>query len=79
VIDLLRVNPCGRDIGVDSLATELVIDRRLAHGATLYGRVCGGSMHMGVDRMWMWRTISATGVVQALSRDRSTAVQRSGP
>jgi hypothetical protein len=35
VIDLLRVNPRGRDIGVDSLVTELVIDRRLTHGATL--------------------------------------------
>jgi hypothetical protein len=35
MIDLLRVNPRGRDISVDSLATELVIDRRLAHGATL--------------------------------------------
>jgi hypothetical protein len=53
VIDLLRVNPCGRDIGGDSLATELIIDRRLTHGATLYGRVYGGNMHMGVDRMWM--------------------------
>jgi hypothetical protein len=28
VIDLARVNPRGRDIGVDSLATELVIARR---------------------------------------------------
>ncbi len=30
--DPLRVSPGGRDIGVDSLTTELVIDRRLAHG-----------------------------------------------
>jgi hypothetical protein len=34
VIDLLRVSLAGRDIGVDSLATELVISRRLIHGAT---------------------------------------------
>lgn len=30
--DLLRVNSGGRDIGVESLVTELVIDRRLVHG-----------------------------------------------
>jgi hypothetical protein len=29
---LLRLVPGGRDIGVDPLTTELVIDRRLAHG-----------------------------------------------
>jgi hypothetical protein len=34
VIDPLRVGPGGRDLGVDSLATQLVIDRRLTHGAT---------------------------------------------
>jgi len=34
VIDLVRVNLAGRDIGVDSLITQLVISRRLAHGAT---------------------------------------------
>jgi hypothetical protein len=32
VICLLRLVPGGRDIGVDPLTTELVIDRRLAHG-----------------------------------------------
>jgi hypothetical protein len=57
VIDSLRINPRGQDIGVDSLATELVIDRRLAHGVTPYGRV-HGDMHMGVDRLWMFRTVS---------------------
>jgi hypothetical protein len=34
VTDLLRLSPGGPDIGVDPLATELVIDRRLTHGAT---------------------------------------------
>lgn len=34
MIDPLRVVPGGRDISVDSLATNLVINRRLAHGAT---------------------------------------------
>jgi hypothetical protein len=34
VIDPLPVGPGGRDLGVDSLATQLVIDRRLTHGAT---------------------------------------------
>ncbi|MGH3769907.1 MAG: hypothetical protein ACRDRW_00660 [Pseudonocardiaceae bacterium] len=32
--DPVRVSPGSRDISVDSLAAELVIDRRLAHGAT---------------------------------------------
>jgi hypothetical protein len=35
VIDLTWVNPRGRGIGGDSLATKLVIDRRLTHGTTL--------------------------------------------
>lgn len=30
----LWVRPRGRDIGVDSLATKLVVDRRLTHGTT---------------------------------------------
>jgi hypothetical protein len=34
VIDPLRVSPGGWDLGVDSLATQLVINRRLAHGVT---------------------------------------------
>jgi hypothetical protein len=34
VRNLVRVGPSGRDIGAESLATELVIDRRLAHGVT---------------------------------------------
>lgn len=33
VIDPLRVIPVGRDIGVDLLATQLVKNRRLTHGA----------------------------------------------
>jgi hypothetical protein len=32
VIGLFRANPSGRDIDVDVLATELVIDRCLTHG-----------------------------------------------
>jgi hypothetical protein len=34
VIDPLRVSPGGWDLGVDSFATQLVINRRLAHGVT---------------------------------------------
>jgi hypothetical protein len=34
VIDPLWVSPGGWDLGVDWLATQLVINRRLAHGAT---------------------------------------------
>jgi hypothetical protein len=34
VTDLFRLRCVGRDVGVDSLAAELVIDRRLVHGAT---------------------------------------------
>lgn len=30
-VRLLRLGPGGWDIGVDSLTTELVVDRRLAH------------------------------------------------
>lgn len=33
VIDPLRVSPGGRDIGVDSLVTQLVKNRRLTHEA----------------------------------------------
>ena len=32
VVRVLRLVPGGRDISVDPLTTELVIDRRLAHG-----------------------------------------------
>jgi hypothetical protein len=34
VTNSVLASPCGRDIGVDSLAAELVVDRRLAHGTT---------------------------------------------
>jgi hypothetical protein len=71
VIDPLRVRPGGWDLGVDSLATQLVIDRRLAHGATPYGRVCGGGINMVctdcewapdcVYRLWMGAEIVCTG------------------
>lgn len=37
VIDPLRVIPVGRDIGVDLLATQLVKNRRLTHGAHTVG------------------------------------------
>jgi hypothetical protein len=43
VPDRLRVSPGGRDIGVDSLATELVIDRRLAHGRHRRGAPAGAA------------------------------------
>jgi hypothetical protein len=35
---------------------DRVIDRCLTQGVTLLRRGCGGSMHIGVDRMWMVRT-----------------------
>lgn len=34
VTNSVLASPCGRDIGVDFLAAELVVDRRLAHGTT---------------------------------------------
>ncbi len=37
VIERLRVSPGGRDLGVDSLATQLVINRRVAHGTNTLG------------------------------------------
>jgi hypothetical protein len=41
--DRLRVIPCGRDISVDSLATQLVINRRLAHGRHRRGSSAGAA------------------------------------
>jgi hypothetical protein len=35
VTNLLRVNPRGRDIGIDSFATELAIDRVRTRGDTV--------------------------------------------
>ncbi|MGH3868363.1 MAG: hypothetical protein ACRDQ4_20030 [Pseudonocardiaceae bacterium] len=35
VTDVVWIGPAGRDIGVDVLATELVIDWRLTHRVTL--------------------------------------------
>jgi hypothetical protein len=71
VIDPLQVRPGSRDLGVDSLATQLVINRRLAHGATPYGRACGGGINMVctgcewspdcVYRLWMGAEIVCTG------------------
>jgi hypothetical protein len=51
VIDPLRVSPGGRDIRVDSLATQLVINRRLAHGANTVEAGCGGRHQHGVYRL----------------------------
>jgi hypothetical protein len=34
MIELVRVNPIGRDLGVEVLIAQLVINRRLAHRLT---------------------------------------------
>jgi hypothetical protein len=52
VTDQLRVSPGGRDIGVDSLATQLVINRRLTHRADTLGAGLRGRQHRGVDGLW---------------------------
>jgi hypothetical protein len=51
VIDPLRVSPGGRDIRVDSLATQLVINRRLAHGANTVEAGLRGRHQHGVYRL----------------------------
>jgi hypothetical protein len=51
--DQLRVSPGGRDIGVDSLATQLVINRRLTHRADTLGAGLRVRHHRGVDRLWV--------------------------
>ncbi|MDT7716818.1 MAG: hypothetical protein QOH09_2810 [Pseudonocardiales bacterium] len=51
--DQLRVSPGGRDIGVDSLTTQLVINRRLTHRPDTLGAGLRGRHHRGVDRLWV--------------------------
>lgn len=51
--DQLRVSPSGRDISVDSLATQLVINRRLPHRTDTLGAGLRGRYHRGVDRLWV--------------------------
>jgi hypothetical protein len=41
----LQIRLGGRDLGVESLATELVIDGRLSHRQHHKGEVYGDSMH----------------------------------
>lgn len=53
VIERLRVSPGGRDLGVESLATQLVINRRVAHGTNTLGVGFAGQHRPGVDRRWM--------------------------
>ncbi len=64
VTDQLRVSPDGRDISVDSLTTQLVIDRCLTHRADTLGlglrerqhRWCGQPVEQArnfVYRLWM--------------------------
>jgi hypothetical protein len=53
VTDQLRVSPGGRDIGVDSLATQLVINRRLTHRPDTVEAALQGRQRRGVDRLWV--------------------------
>jgi hypothetical protein len=48
----LWINPGGRDIGVDSLTTQLVINRCLPHRADTLRAGLRGRQHRGVDRLW---------------------------
>jgi hypothetical protein len=50
--DQLRVSPGGRDIGVDPLTTQLVINRRLTHRPDTVEAALQGRQHRGVDRLW---------------------------
>ena len=52
VPDQLRVSPGGRDIGIDSLATQLVINRRLTHRADTVEAAPWGRQRRGVYRLW---------------------------
>ncbi len=51
VIDQLRASPGVPDIGVDSLATQLVINRRLPHGANTVAAGFSGLHQHGVYRL----------------------------
>jgi hypothetical protein len=52
VTDQLWISPGGRDISIDSLTTQLVINRRLTHRADTLGAGLRGRQHRGVDRLW---------------------------
>jgi hypothetical protein len=51
--DHLRVSLNGRDIGVDSLTTQLVINRCSVHRAHTVGAGLRGRQHRGVYRLWV--------------------------
>jgi hypothetical protein len=51
--DHLRVSVSGRDIGVDSLTTQLVINRCSAHRAHTVEAGLRGRQHRGVYRLWV--------------------------
>jgi hypothetical protein len=48
----MRVSPGGRDISVDSLTTQLVINRCLPHSADTLGLSLRGRQHRSVYRLW---------------------------
>jgi hypothetical protein len=52
VTDQLRVSPGGRDIGVDPLTAQLVINRRLTHRPDTVGAALQGRQRRGVYRLW---------------------------
>ncbi len=49
--DQLWVSPGGRDIGVDPLTTQLVINRRLTHRPDTVEAALRGRQRRGVDRL----------------------------
>jgi hypothetical protein len=56
-----RVRPRGWDIGIDSLTTQLVINRRLSHEADTLEALRRGLHHRGVYRLWSGYEIVCTG------------------
>ncbi|MDT7714349.1 MAG: hypothetical protein QOH09_341 [Pseudonocardiales bacterium] len=75
VIAPLRVIPGGRDIGDESLATQLLINRRLAHRADTIGAGLWGRHHRGVYRVW----VNARLCVQAVGGCQRRGIRRIHP
>jgi hypothetical protein len=80
VTDQLRVSPDSRDIGVDSLTTQLVINRRLTHRADTLGAGLRGRQHSDVDSLWSGYEIVCTdcGWVPATRNPTDARDQRQG-
>jgi hypothetical protein len=73
--DQLRVSPGGRDIGVDSLTTQLVINRRLTHRPDTVEAALQGRQHRGVYRLW----VAAKLCVQTVGGCQRRGIRRTHP